>query len=68
MMIVACKSGLTSFPTTHKEHALKQLYAMVDRQWPDIASSVPLIEELSEDSSFAVKSNNSKETDNVFSL
>ena len=37
-----------------QSHALQQLYKVVDKFWAEVAGSVPLIEELSEDPKFEV--------------
>ena len=38
-----------------QEHALKQLFKIVDNHWAEVANKVPLIEAISEDTSFAVR-------------
>jgi hypothetical protein len=35
-------------------HALKEIYAVLDQCWAEVANSIPLIEELSEDPEFQV--------------
>ena len=45
-----------------QSHALQQLYKVVDKFWAEVAGSVPLIEELSEDPKFEVTAGSADKT------